>query len=310
MDNNIYFYLPGIAGMFDVNFILIKRMMEHPDHFYDNVKIGGIFGTIPGARWNGGRMEMGWVADEDIMKIKEFHDYMKIPVRWTWTNPTLKEEDLEDDYCNRLTAGFENGINEVLVTNDLMENHIRNHYPQYPIISSTTKRITDIDMLNQELDKDYKLVVLDYDFNNNWDLLDQINKPEKCEILINPLCNPKCPYRKDHYAAIGRGQKGEPMKFNPKVDGCPAQNRLMHEIMKLPTFITREDLWDKYIPKGFRHFKIEGRNICPAKPIEWYLYYMVKPEYQHEERAWLQLGMETFILNPNIKIYSTKPNAS
>ena len=73
MKDYIYFYIPGIASMFEINFILAKRLAEQPDHFYDNVKIGAIFGTIPGAIWNGGRVELGHMDDKGFDILKEFH---------------------------------------------------------------------------------------------------------------------------------------------------------------------------------------------------------------------------------------------
>lgn len=304
MDTNVYFYIPGIATMFEINFMLVKRLTEHPDHFYDGVRIGAIFGTVPGAIWNGGRVERGHINQDGLQLLKEFHDCTGIPYRWTWTNPTITSSELKDAYCNRVTAMFEDGINEILVNNDMMEDYIRATYPQYPIISSTTKRITTIQELQSELEKDYKLVVLDYDFNNQWDMLTQISCPEKCEILINPVCNPKCPFRSQHYHEIGLRQKGEQGECLAEIDDCPAQYRHMDAIQKLPTFISREDLWNKYVPAGFRHFKIEGRALCPLKPIEWYLYYMVKPEYYHEERGWFHMAFETLLVDPNIPITS------
>lgn len=297
----IYFYIPGIAFTFDINFMLLKRMAEVPDHYYPNVKIGAVFGTFPGAKWNGGRVSIGSVAEEDMYKaLKVYHDF-GIPVRWTWTNPTLTEEDLSDGFCNYITRRAENGLNEVLVSTDLMENYIRKNFPKYPIISSTTKRITDIDALNKELEKDYKLVVIDYDFNNKWDYLDQIKHPEKCEILVNALCTPKCPNRKRHYEIIGRIQKGEDV-HDEQIENCPSQYRLMVDVKKLDTFVSVEDIWNKYVPKGFRHFKIEGREVCPIKPMNWYLYYLVKSEFQEEERCWLELALETGLVAPNILV--------
>jgi collagenase-like PrtC family protease len=302
MDNNIYFYIPGIVGLFEVNFALGQRLYQHPEHFYDNVKIGAIFGTIPGAIWNGGRVEPGHISDESLQLLLDFHNDTQIPFRWTWTNPTLTSQELRDPYCNRITKMFENGINEILVSDDRVERYLRKEYPLYPIISSTTKRITKPSALSQELNKNYKLVVLDYDLNNNWDILNNIQHPEKCEILIQPLCNPKCPVRLKHYEIAGYIQKGDYTHRDLRVETCTAQHRMMHEILQLPTVVTKEDLYNQYVPKGFRHFKIEGRGVCPMQVIEWYLYYMVKPEFHNEERAWLQQAFEAHILSPNIKV--------
>ena len=49
---------------------------------------------------------------------------------------------------------------------------------------------------------------------------------------------------------------------------------------------------------SFDYFKIEGRCIGPLKPLEWYLYYLVKPEYQEEERCWLNLSVENMMVHP------------
>ena len=43
----------------------------------------------------------------------------------------------------------------------LLEEFIRKMYPNYSIISSTTKCLNNFDAIKQELEKDYSLVVLD-----------------------------------------------------------------------------------------------------------------------------------------------------
>ena len=52
-----------------------------------------------------------------------------------------------------------------------MENYIRENYPKYKIISSTTKRILGHDAFLEELNKDYYQVCLDYDLNHDMELL-------------------------------------------------------------------------------------------------------------------------------------------
>ena len=65
-------------------------------------------------------------------------------------------------------------MNEVIVVSDILEEYIRKTYPGFKIISSTCKEIKNMNVLNAELAKDYKLVVLDYNLNNqfeNWNRL-------------------------------------------------------------------------------------------------------------------------------------------
>ena len=60
------------------------------------------------------------------------------------------------------------------------------------MISSTVKQIEDYDQLMEEFKKDYKLVVLDYNWNNDFEKLDKIPQElrSRVEILINPYCTP------------------------------------------------------------------------------------------------------------------------
>lgn len=308
--DKIYFHIPGIVDNLALNTTLLSRMEEEPSHFYDNVCIGSIFGCFPSSKWNGGRLSIGYIDKHYIPRTFKFINDAGIPIRLTWTNPVLDEKDLEDKMCNYITAVGENGLNEVLVNTDLMEDFIRTEYGLYPIVSSTTKRLNDIDALNQELNKDYHMVVIDYDFNNKWDILQQIQKPEKCEILINPVCNPKCPLRKEHYKYIGEKQKDVTIHDDRFESGCMAMYRMNHEIKQLPTFVSVEDLYSKYIEMGFQHFKIEGRFANPCRVAMWYVYYMVKPEYREIEFDYLIRGTENGIISPMVPIYSDDPNES
>lgn len=308
MNDTIYFYLPGLVEGIEVFTRLVERMKLYPEHFYDNIKIGGIYGCPPGAIWNGGRCMGGSITEDETLKMIQMINELNIPIRYTWTNPCMTKEDLDDNYCNQVMEWSKNYPNEVLVNTELFENFIREKYPQFTLISSTTKRITGLAQLNEELKKDYKLVVVDYDFNNNWDLLKQIEHPEKCEILINAVCNPKCKLRKEHYQILGHLQKQEFVEFNEDfmpIMGCQAQFRIYTDIKALPTFVSKEDLYNKYVPAGFHHFKIEGRSrgiYTPIRVLYWILYYMVKPEYQDEERGALEQGIDEGVLSPRFHI--------
>jgi hypothetical protein len=39
------------------------------------------------------------------------------------------------------------------------------------------------------------------------------------------------------------------------------------------------------VPAGFREFKIEGRKLNQYEVIEYYIYYLVKPEYRDKVRV-------------------------
>ena len=147
---------------------------------------------------------------------------------------------------------------------------MRLHY-----ISSTTKRITDPQELRKELEKDYKLVVLDYDLNHDETVLDSLKEcADRVEILVDEICFPGCPRRKEHYADESRAQ----LEFDKgTVFDCPNQKKKpsFAECRKRPAFVSKEEL-PSYIEKGFCNFKLVGRGLPIEMVKESYLYFLVK----------------------------------
>ena len=91
----------------------------------------------------------------------------------------------------------DNGFNEVVINSSLLEEYIRKEYPDYKIISSTTKCLLNKDEIKEEVSK-YYLTVLDYRKNKDFTFLKDLTK-NKVEILLNPSCPLSCKRRKQHY---------------------------------------------------------------------------------------------------------------
>lgn len=199
------FHLPGLRQNYPLNMFWISLLKTHPEFFRDNVEIGSVFGCFPVALWNGGRFIASGQCDRQyITGVVKALNSAGIPVRYTFTSPLITEEDLDDPYCNFCMQAGDNGMNEVMIFSPILEQYIRDKYPSYKLNSSTCKEIRDKDELNAELDRDYQYVVLDYNLNNHWDIIDGLSKPEKLEILINCLCQPDCPRRGEHYRNMAR----------------------------------------------------------------------------------------------------------
>ena len=66
--------------------------------------------------------------------------------------------------------------------------------------------------------------------------------------------------------------------------------------MRNPGFIGIRDIREVWLPKGFSHFKIEGRSLGSAVVLEFLLYYMTKPEHQLEvrEEIYLDSSLDLF----------------
>ena len=302
----VRFHLPDFSGNYKLNLLFAEMLKHKPEFFREGVEIASFYGVFPPSIWNGGRTQ-GGVVDKNFVKsvIKAFND-RGIPLRFTFTNPALEKKHLSDNFCNMVMAMANNGMNECIVMSPILEDYIRNNYPKYKLTSSTCKRITDPQKLEEELGKDYSIVVVDYDFNNNFEVLEKLPRKQDCELLVNACCEPGCPRRSAHYHSIGVQQiaynehiKKYPNapfnveKYDPEhFRDCPFSQRGIFEIRSLRTHISPDDIWEKYVPMGFEQFKIEGRTASPINVLETYMYYMAKPECRDEARFTLLKTME------------------
>ncbi len=204
----VNFHLPGLRQNFPLNMLFVNFLETQPEFFREGVKIASFFGEFPTSLWNGGRVSNYDQCDASFVKnvIKAVNG-KGIPIRYTYTNMLLNEEDLKDPYCNFCMRAADNGMNEVMIFSPILEKYIRENYPGYKLNSSTCKEIRDIDLVNKELEKDYYMVVLDYNFNGRFEELEKIGDKGRCEILVNALCSPACPRRGKHYENIAKNQR-------------------------------------------------------------------------------------------------------
>lgn len=273
---------------FRLNLTLAEYMKRHPERFYENTAIGSVYGAFPNMLWNGGRFLQGRCDPRVIREIINQFNSRGIPLRFTLTNPELKPEHLEDPLCNAILKAADNGLNEAIVFSPMLEDYIRFHYPDMPITSSTCKQIEDEKELREEMEKDYSLVVLDYNFNNDFGVLEALPRKEKAELLINPCCHPHCSRRGEHYRSIGRShiectehiKKRDASPYRPEPFECECMRKNLYQTVDSPLHISPEAIYGKYVPMGYRNFKIEGRSVPDVNVLENYVYYMVRPEFK------------------------------
>lgn len=291
----INFHIPDFTNHLHLNTILINSISKYPDYFIDGLKIASVFGCFGGCVWNGGRFLGGVMEFKLITNITEALNSKGIPLRFTFTNPLIEKKHLGDSYANQILRVADNGLNEVIVMSPILEEYIRTNYPNYKITSSTCKQIENIDSVKEELAKDYKYVVLDYNFNNQFDKLEQIDEKDRarCEILVNACCTPHCKRRGEHYRTIGRASIAEwehnrdflaKKPFEPEEFPCEFMNNSLYNILDYPTYVSPEAIVEKYLPMGYCNFKIEGRTIPDVNLLEYYIHYMVKPKYKNQIR--------------------------
>lgn len=293
------FHLPGLTENMKLNYVIINMIKNMPEFFWDDLEIASVYGAFPPSMWNGGRCIGGVCGDDYIKGVMKLFNDMGIPLRFTFTNPLIGKEHLNDPFCNKVLKMCDNGLNEVIVNSEVLEEYIRSKYPNYKITSSTCKRLTDPERVAEELNKDYHIVVLDYDLNNKFDILDKLPHKEKIEVLADSNCFPQCPRRVEEYETVGRQMivYNEHLKKHPNKPfrmsdydektmsrdfNCPAMHKSPFDERKQPYHVSPELIFNEYIPRGIHQFKISGRGSSHLYVIELYMYYLVKPECRAE----------------------------
>ena len=287
MKDKIKFHIPGFYKFFDLNAVLYNFMQTHPECFAKNIQIGSIHDSFPGTIWNGGRTVFGECTEETIVKYVEHYEKIGIPIRFTFTNSLLGKEHLQDEYCNMILKLSDNGKNEIIVNSEILEDYLRDKYPRFKYVLSTTSGIRDIDRIN-ELSERYDYVVINYNDNKDKEFLTALKNKDKIEILVNESCMPNCPKRKEHYTFIAKKQLGLESEYE-KFACCSDKSNNFYDVMsdkrKIENHIvTPAELYGEYAEMGFSNFKLQGRGLPMIYTLESYLTYLVKPEY----RDWLR----------------------
>jgi len=290
-----YYHLPGLFEFYDLYRAFLPLFRQRRDWFYPWCEIGSIYGAPADCLWGGGRVGFGEAENEKTAALLAAYG---VSARLTFSNSLLRPEHLRDRKCNALCALFQkNGPeqNGVIVASDLLLAYLRERYPAFYFVSSTTKVLTDFESLEAELNREeFRFVVPDFRLNKAFGRLTALPDVlrQKVEFLCNECCWFACPDRKACYESVSRKNLGEDGPEH--VCASPAAHRgyRFSDAMKNPGFIGIEDIQSVYLPAGFSHFKIEGRGLGSALILEFLLYYMTKPEHQLQVREEIYLDSE------------------
>ena len=258
-----YYHLPGLFEFYELYRAFLPLFRDHRDWFYDWCGIGSIYGAPADCLWGGGRVGFGEARAEDVAALMREHG---VSARLTFSNSLLRREHLADRKCNALCALFEhNGPAEsgVIVHSDLLLDYLRERYPGFYFVSSTTKVLTEFAQLEAELDRpEFSFVVPDFRLNKAFDRLNALSarQKQKVEFLCNECCWFDCPDRKACYENVSRKSLGESCPEHICVSPNARRGYRFSGAMENPGFIGIDDIQSIYLPAGFSHFKIEGRR--------------------------------------------------
>lgn len=296
MRNNNYnkaiFHLPGLFEFYKLYEIFLPLYEEHREYFYEWCEIGSIYGSPQDCIWSGGRTSDGEYIPQEVLKLLNKYN---ISPRLTFSNSLLKEEHLEDKRCNELTQQFEKQSKlpvGIIIHSDKLLDYLKKKYPDLYFVSSTTKVITDFQLFKKEIEQeDFKYVVPDFRLNKNFKELNTLtqNEKDKVEFLCNECCWTGCNDRKKCYENVS--QKNLNQNSPDHICKAPYSNEgyKFSRAKQNPSFISIEEIKNKYIPAGYTNFKIEGRGLGTAINLEFLLYYLTKPQYQLQVREAIYL---------------------
>ena len=294
-----YYHLPGLFEFRDLYRAFLLLFREHREWFYDWCEIGSIYGAPADCLWGGGRVGFGEARPSEVAALtRDFG----ISARLTFSNSLLSGEHLSDKKCNALCILFEhNGAtrNGIIVHSDLLLQYLRERYPGFYFVSSTTKVLTEFEQLEAELDRpEFRFVVPDFRLNKAYDRLFALpeSRKRKVEFLCNECCWFDCPDRKACYENVSRKSLGEACADHVCASPNAERGYRFSDAMQNPGFIGIEDIRQVCLPNGFSHFKIEGRSLGSAIVLEFLLYYMTKPEHQLKvrEEIYLDSALDLF----------------
>lgn len=286
-----HYHLPGLFEFYEFYKVFLPLFYEHREYFYDWCDIGSIYGAPADCIWGGGRAGFG---DSEAEKVFSLMAQYGISARLTFSNSLIRKEHLADIKCNKLcelleAAKVKNGI---IVHSDILLDYLKNKYPEFYFVSSTTKVLTDYnDLLNEVNRDDFSYVVPDFRLNKCFDKLGTMTQEQKdkIEFLCNECCWIGCYDRKACYEAVSRMNLGENYNGHICVSSEADEGYRFSKAMHNPAFISVDDIRNIYMPMGFTNFKIEGRSLGSALVLEFLLYYMTKPEYQINVREEIYL---------------------
>lgn len=287
-----YYHLPGLFEFYELYRLFLPLFRGHRDYFYDWCEIGSIYGAPADCIWGGGRVGSGETDDRDVAALTREYS---VSACLTLSNSLLREEHLSDKKCNALCSCFEhNGQvkSGAIISSELLLRYLQENYPGLYLVSSTTKVLTDFNLLADELGREeFRYVVPDFRLNKAWDRLNALpeKQKQKVEFLCNECCSFSCPERKECYENVSRKNLGEDCPNHICASAQASRGYRFSDAMKNPGFIGVKDIREKYLPMGFSHFKIEGRGLGSAIVLEFLLYYMTKPEYQLNVREEIYL---------------------
>ena len=88
-----YYHLPGLFEFYELYRIFLPLYQEHREYFYDWCEISSIYGAPEGCLWGGGRIGCGDENPQEVLKLINDSNKLKILTLDEYNNLNPKDEE-------------------------------------------------------------------------------------------------------------------------------------------------------------------------------------------------------------------------
>ncbi len=231
----------------------------------------------PALIWNSGRVPGKIIPHGSHAAALRGYAQRGMSVLLTASNTILTSEHINNkianDYCDALNRKDAHTHNGVIISSDLLNAHIKQHYPHLQRISSILKITKDhgkgkLDLYKRYLNE-FDLVMLHPDDVYDTDFLATLPEPERFIALINEYCIRGCPIRHLHYKHLSAksldylGYDDNPFAELQAKNKCSSIYQMLLHPTQGTLALSHDEIATLH-DLGFRHFKVQGRGMVNA----------------------------------------------
>lgn len=284
----LFFNLPSFFENLELNIALREINTFHPEYFKTQITFHVSTGNFPYQYWNGGFNNNGLKnINLSYDKISQFQSMYNIPIRFNCSNIFINENDYFDTNMNVILNIFENGANQIEISNLNFYDYLIKKYKNFNYVFSKNSDLIypiDENILNIINEQNlFKIIQIPEEKALDFNFLNSIKNKKNIEIPIMKFCNNNCKcYKECQYNEHNNQYNFSKINF---YRNC--YKNLPLEINS--SVITIEDIIEKYKPMGFKYFYIP--DIVHNKKdnlLQFYINYFIKNEFKIEVYKFFQ----------------------
>lgn len=279
----IYITTPNFLENYSFNeklHFLLKDKSKNKWLYYTDIKLYNQNGSFPFHSWNGGYNNCFKGKTLTYRDLIHFSTFTLVPVNINCANILLQDTDLADIMAHQILKIYENGANNIEISDLKLYDFIKEKYPDYGFILSKEAYFLNpenytLEVVNALIDSNkFKNIMIPEHLSKDLEFLNQIKNKSKISVAINSKCPNSCKnYDKCHYIEHDLQLSYSGHSQFQECDIC-FKNQLNN-------FITLDEIEKIYLPMGINHFYFTEFNASyqPDYLINFFVRFFIKPEY-------------------------------